>query len=134
MEISLRESLCGFERQIRSLGTDAQPVRLLVPPGKVIKDKMLYTVKGEGFPHYRNPFERGNLVIQFSVNYPDEDDYQDYLKNLENIKSIFPPLEDKPENNSSQYEEVTAVDYDPIKHSTSISDAWNEVYNTGNTA
>lgn len=127
MEISLRESLCGFQRDIRTLGTETQPVRLQVPPGTIVKDKMLYTVKGEGFPHYRNPFERGNLIIQFHVNYPDVTDYATYLKHLDDVKELFPPEEErKAEDDSDQYEEVELVDFDPAEHSTAIADPWDE--------
>ena len=70
MEISLQESLCGFKRDIRTLESGANPLKLLVQPGEVIKDQMMYTIKGHGFPTYRNPYERGNLHIQFTVNYP----------------------------------------------------------------
>ena len=27
-------------------------------------------VKGEGFPHYRNPFEKGDLLVKFDVIFP----------------------------------------------------------------
>ena len=27
-------------------------------------------VKGEGFPHFRNPFEKGDLLIKFDINFP----------------------------------------------------------------
>jgi len=28
-------------------------------------------IEGEGMPHYRNPFERGNLYIKFDVTFPE---------------------------------------------------------------
>ena len=70
MEISLQESLCGFKRDIRTLEAGANPITLVVSPGDVIKDQMMYTIKGHGFPTYRNPYERGNLHVQFTINYP----------------------------------------------------------------
>ena len=27
-------------------------------------------VRGEGFPHYRNPFEKGDLLIKFDITFP----------------------------------------------------------------
>ena len=29
-------------------------------------------VKGEGFPHYRNPFEKGDMLIKFDVEFPEQ--------------------------------------------------------------
>lgn len=31
---------------------------------------MVRVVKGEGFPHYRNPFEKGDLLVKFDVVFP----------------------------------------------------------------
>jgi DnaJ family protein A protein 2 len=28
-------------------------------------------IEGEGMPHYRNPFEKGNLYIKFDVTFPE---------------------------------------------------------------
>ena len=33
-------------------------------PGEVIKSGDLKMVRGEGMPQYRNPFEKGRLIIQ----------------------------------------------------------------------
>lgn len=39
--------------------------------GEVIKQGDLKCIPGEGMPHYKNPFEKGNLVIQFVVHFPE---------------------------------------------------------------
>lgn len=31
----------------------------------------LRVVRGEGMPHYRNPFEKGDLYIKFEVQFPE---------------------------------------------------------------
>lgn len=39
--------------------------------GEVIKNGDIKSVYSEGMPTYRNPFEKGKLIIQFTVNFPD---------------------------------------------------------------
>ena len=43
---------------------------ILLLPGEVIKTGDLKQVQGEGMPQYRNPFEKGRLIIQFNVIFP----------------------------------------------------------------
>lgn len=38
--------------------------------GEVIKHEAVKCVMGEGMPVYRDPFEKGRLIIQFLVNFP----------------------------------------------------------------
>lgn len=38
--------------------------------GNVIKHGEVKCVLGEGMPQYKNPFEKGRLIIQFLVNFP----------------------------------------------------------------
>lgn len=126
MEISLRDSICGFTRDIRSLSVDNPMVHLSVLPGEIIKDNMMYSIKAEGFPHYRNPFERGNLVIQFIVSYPDEPDYLEYIKQLPKLKEMIKIEEEKCPFDDDLIEECDAVDFDPKKHTGTITDPWGE--------
>ena len=42
----------------------------MVFPGEVIKTGDVKQVQGEGMPFYRNPFEKGRLLIQFNVVFP----------------------------------------------------------------
>ena len=39
--------------------------------GEVIKTGDLKCVYGEGMPTYKNPFEKGKLIVQFKVDFPD---------------------------------------------------------------
>ena len=39
--------------------------------GEVMKSGDLKCVFGEGMPTYRNPFEKGKLIIQFTVDFPE---------------------------------------------------------------
>ena len=40
--------------------------------GEVIKTGDFRAVHGEGMPQYRNPFEKGRLIISFNVVFPDQ--------------------------------------------------------------
>ncbi|XP_014246477.1 dnaJ homolog subfamily A member 1-like isoform X2 [Cimex lectularius] len=68
MKLELVEALCGFQKTIRTL--DGRHLLITSIPGEVIKHKELKCIIGEGMPQYKNPFEKGRLIIQFLVNFP----------------------------------------------------------------
>lgn len=68
MRLELVEALCGFEKEIKTLDDRRLVVRS--PLGNVIQDKGFKCIMAEGMPKYRRPNEKGNLIIQFEVNYP----------------------------------------------------------------
>ncbi|KAA0186478.1 heat shock protein 40 [Hyalella azteca] len=70
MELSLVEALCGFQRAITTL--DDRVIVVSSIPGEVMKHESLKCVMGEGMPTYKNPFEKGRLVIQFLVKFPEK--------------------------------------------------------------
>ena len=47
-------------------------VAFLACPGEVIKDGDIKCIIGEGMPMYRNPFDKGRLVVNFSVEFPED--------------------------------------------------------------
>lgn len=69
MEIDLVEALCGFKRVVHTL--DQRDLIITSFPGDVIKHNDVKCVRNEGMPHHKNPCEKGNLVIQFMVRFPD---------------------------------------------------------------
>ncbi|KAF0299797.1 DnaJ subfamily A member 1 [Amphibalanus amphitrite] len=69
MEIELVEALCGFQKTITTL--DKRSLLLTCIPGEVIKHGVIKCILNEGMPHYRNPFEKGRLIVQFLVNFPE---------------------------------------------------------------
>jgi DnaJ family protein A protein 1 len=85
MELSLVEALCGFNRSIRTL--DERDLVISALPGQVFKQGDLKCILNEGMPQYRNPFEKGRLIIQFSVEFPRQLS-QDIIPQLE---SLLPP-------------------------------------------
>lgn len=49
---------------------------------------------GEGMPIYRNPFEKGNLVITFEVEYPAAEWFS-IAENREALAKLLPPKQDQ---------------------------------------
>ena len=68
-DISLTEALCGFKKVIQTLDNRSLVIQTI--PGEVIKNSDIKCVFGEGMPTYRNPFEKGKLIIQFVVDFPE---------------------------------------------------------------
>lgn len=52
-----------------------------------MKHQSLKCVLNEGMPQYKNPFEKGKLILQFIVNFPDEIDH----RACEELEKILPP-------------------------------------------
>lgn len=68
MDLQLVEALCGFQKVIKTL--DGRDLVVTSLPGEVIKDKDIKCVMGEGLPEYKHPDEKGRLVVQFNVVFP----------------------------------------------------------------
>ncbi|MBN3310213.1 dnaJ homolog subfamily A member 1 [Amia ocellicauda] len=82
MEIRLVEALCGFQRPIKTL--DDRTLIVTSHPGELIKPGDRKSIMNEGMPFHRRPFEKGRLIILFTVNFPEENFLsQDKLKLLE---------------------------------------------------
>ncbi|XP_060742456.1 dnaJ homolog subfamily A member 4 [Tachysurus vachellii] len=70
MQIKLVEALCGFKKTIQTL--DNRTLVISSPPGKVIKHNELKCIQNEGMPVYRDPYDKGLLIIQFEVEFPEK--------------------------------------------------------------
>jgi len=68
MELELVEAICGFQRTIETL--DGRMLVVGAIPGEIIKPGDIKAIRNEGMPIYRNPTEKGRLVIQFNVKFP----------------------------------------------------------------
>lgn len=105
MQLSLIESLCGFQKTVRTL--DDRELIVSSLPGQVFKQGDVKCILNEGMPHYRNPFEKGRLIIQFSVEFPQ----QLPLEVIPQLEKLLPP---RPEVLvSDQAEEVMLMDFNP---------------------
>uniref|UniRef100_A0A915J6Z5 Uncharacterized protein n=1 Tax=Romanomermis culicivorax TaxID=13658 RepID=A0A915J6Z5_ROMCU len=87
MELELVESLCGCQKVVKTL--DNRNLVISVLPGEAIKHMEYRCVPGEGMPRHKNPFEKGNLIIQFVVHFPE----QHFLPSnkLAELEKILPP-------------------------------------------
>lgn len=113
MELELVEALCGFRKSITTL--DKRHLIISALPGEVFKSGEFKCVVGEGMPMHRNPFDKGNLLIQFMVHFPPQHfASQDKLAKLE---KVLPPRP-SPMETEGVVEEVEAVEFDESRHSS----------------
>lgn len=107
MELELVEGLCGFQKSIKTL--DNRHLLLTVLPGEVIKQGDFKCVPGEGMPHYKNPFEKGNLIIQFVIHFPENNFIAP--EKISQLENLLPPRREcsVPED----AEEAMLVEMDP---------------------
>ncbi|CAG9854684.1 unnamed protein product [Phyllotreta striolata] len=105
MEIQLVEALCGFQKSIRTL--DERELVITALPGEVIKHGDYKAIMNEGMPQYKNPFEKGRLIVQFWVQFP-KTIAPELIPALENA---LPPREESMIPDTA--EEVVLVDFDP---------------------
>merc|ERR1719188_331285 len=70
--VNITEALCGFKKTVPTL--DDRTLVIQTVAGEVIKPNDLKCVYGEGMPTYRNPFEKGKLIVKFAIDFPDEHD------------------------------------------------------------
>ncbi|KAM9856828.1 dnaJ homolog subfamily A member 1 isoform 1-T2 [Aulostomus maculatus] len=68
MELQLVEALCGFQKPVQTL--DNRTLLITSHPGELIKPGDTKCVWNEGMPMHRRPFEKGHLIINFSVVFP----------------------------------------------------------------
>jgi DnaJ family protein A protein 1 len=69
LSMNLTEALCGCAKTIETLDKRSLVFHLL--PGEVIKHNDCRVIHGEGMPHFKHPDERGDLIINFKVDFPD---------------------------------------------------------------
>jgi DnaJ-class molecular chaperone len=70
VKLELVEALCGFTRIIHTL--DSRDLVIKSKPGEVVTHNEMRTIADEGMPRYKNPFNKGRLVVRFEVNFPDD--------------------------------------------------------------
>merc|ERR1711874_262070 len=71
---------------------DGRSVHFTVGQGEVIKPDLERCLVGEGLPMYRNPYERGDLIIKFKVDLPKMDPSLTEFKKLEKLLGERPTI------------------------------------------
>merc|ERR1719369_1592817 len=105
MDISLTEALTGMRKTIKTL--DDRTLLIQTVSGEVIKTGDMKQVQDEGMPQYRNPFQKGRLIIQFTVVFPSSLD----PGMAQALARVLPPVAEPtvPED----HDEVDLNDFDP---------------------
>jgi len=122
MEIELVEALCGFQRTITTL--DHRSLVVSCIPGEVIKHGVIKCVLNEGMPHYKQPFEKGRLIVQFLVKFPE----QLNAATAGQLEALLPARPEMPL--PEEHEVVTLLDLDPKqeqrRHHAAHSNAYDD--------
>lgn len=108
LDIDLVEALCGMKRSVTTL--DDRELVVTSLPGEVIKPGDIKMIRGEGMPYKGNPFEKGNLIIKFTINFPSKEHLQSV--NINALEKMLPtrPLPDP--DMTDDVEEVMLEEYE----------------------
>ncbi|VDL97045.1 unnamed protein product [Schistocephalus solidus] len=120
MDLSLSEALTGFRRTIKTL--DDRDLLIETVPGEIIKVGDFRAIHGEGMPRYRNPFDKGSLIIKFTVEFPSSLS----LRDCEKLRQILPRPADAMIPDDA--EPCTMVDFDPQRDFNRPSASHREAY------
>ncbi|XP_056138632.1 dnaJ homolog subfamily A member 1 isoform X2 [Lampris incognitus] len=90
MDIKLVDALCGFKMTIHTLDNRTLVISSL--PGEVVKHSDIKCVSNEGMPIYKNPCEKGQLFVQFQVEFPEKHWLPEHL--MYQLERLLPPRED----------------------------------------
>lgn len=128
LEIQLIEALCGFQKVIRTL--DDRDLVITTLPGEVIKHGDVKCILNEGMPQYKNPFEKGRMIVQFWVQFP-KTLPPEVIPALENA---LPPRTECMIPDTA--EEAILVDFDPEqearrRHHKNVYDEDDEMHGPG---
>lgn len=97
-KVTLAEALTGLEVTVKHL--DGRELLVRTKPGQVLKPGTLKRVANEGMPMHGNPFVKGNLIVAFDVDFPEDGQLsQAQCKMLRDALPDIPPTpaQDDPE-------------------------------------
>ncbi|XP_071752551.1 dnaJ homolog subfamily A member 1 [Centroberyx gerrardi] len=90
MDIKLVDALCGFKKTVHTL--DNRMLIITSQPGEVVKHNDIKCVQNEGMPIYRDPYDKGQLIIQFQVEFPEKDWLPEHL--MFQLERLLPAREE----------------------------------------
>lgn len=117
MNITVGEALTGFCHTIKTL--DDRQLVVESKPGEVIKPNDLRVVPNEGMPRYRNPFEKGRLIIKFNVIFPDSLN----AATVEKLRGVLPQTSTEPIGPDAEHVELL-----PYEEANSYRNDHHEAY------
>jgi len=106
--ISLYEALCGFTFLVHHL--DKRVLLVKSPPGDVVKPGDTLCIPGEGMPRHKEPFQKGSLVITFTVKFPPKKNITPNA--VEALGRVLGKPKPTKVENSENVEEVVLTPYD----------------------
>jgi len=68
--ILLSEALCGFKFTVTQL--DGRILLIKSRDKEIVRPGDIKSVEGEGMPHHKNPTHKGNLLIKFNIEFPQD--------------------------------------------------------------
>ncbi|XP_055049154.1 dnaJ homolog subfamily A member 4 [Misgurnus anguillicaudatus] len=89
MKIKLVEALCGFNKTVRTL--DDRTLIVHSSPGNVIRPNDLKCIYNEGMPLYKEPYEKGLLIVKFEIEFPEKHWLPENM--LPDLERLLPPRE-----------------------------------------
>uniref|UniRef100_A0A8C6RIT6 J domain-containing protein n=1 Tax=Nannospalax galili TaxID=1026970 RepID=A0A8C6RIT6_NANGA len=101
MDIQLFKALCGFQKPVSTL--DNRTIVITSHLGQIVKHGDSKCVLNEGMPIYRRPYEKGRLIIEFKVNFP-ENEKTDEMDQVE-LLDFDPNQERRRHYNGEVYED-----------------------------
>lgn len=124
--LTLGEALCGFSFHLPTLSADKHSLLVSSSEGEVIQPDSIRVIKNHGMPKYNTPLSKGDLVIHFTVEYPDRNSLSPQQQLL--LSVIFarpPPLAEREE-----HEVVYASDPQDIGGYSSSSSSSSSAYSS----
>jgi len=101
-KLTLVEALAGFSFTIKHL--DDRELLIKSEKDEIINPGDVRVIEGEGMPQHKKPFEKGNLYIQFNIEFPKPGFFTP--QQLKQLEAIWPPRKPLPKvtDDMEQYE------------------------------
>ncbi|KAL4640252.1 dnaJsubfamily A member 1-like [Arapaima gigas] len=130
MDLQLVEALCGFQRPVHTM--DNRTLLITSHPGDLIRPGEKKCVLNEGMPLYRRPFEKGSLIVLFSVVFPPENFHTpNKLKELERYLPAREEPKETEDMNDDLYFYADLEDCEPPRTRQYFEDLDEEDYHPG---